>query len=105
MSLEFTTAKRRKEPITFTLDDRSFVFTPPKLAGAVLDVLDTDDNGALLDWFASGLSDEDETFITNRLRDESDDLDVDDIGRIVQSLVERVVGRPTRSRSGLRRPR
>lgn len=105
MSLEFTTAKRRHETFTFTLDGRAFDFTPPKLAGAVLDALDSGDNGTMLDWFAHGLSADDETFITNRLRDDADDLDVDGIARIVESLVERVVGRPTRSRSGLRRPR
>lgn len=105
MSLEFTTAKRRHEPITFILDGRAFNFTPPKLAGAVLDAMDSEDSGAMLDWFAGGLSDEDETFVANRMRDPDDDLDVDDIARIVQSLIEKVVGRPTKSRSGLRRPR
>lgn len=105
MALEFTTAKRRKDPISFTLDGHDFTFNPPKLAGAVLDALDAEDQGALLDWFAQGLSKEDEDFITARLRDPEDDLDVDDIGRIIQSLIEKVVGRPTKSRSGLRRSR
>lgn len=105
MSLEFTTAKRRHEPFTFILDGREFVFTPPKLAGAILDAMDSDDSGAMLDWFAKGLNDEDETFIANRMRDADDDFDVDDVARIVQSLIEKVVGRPTKSRSGLRRSR
>jgi hypothetical protein len=105
MALEFTTAKRRMDPVSFSLDGREFAFTPPKLAGAILDALSSDDQGTLLDWFAQGLSSDDEAFITARLRDPDDDLDVDDIGRIVQALVERVVGRPTKSRPGLRRPR
>lgn len=105
MGLEFTTAKRRATPIEFTLDGRVFVFTPPKLAGAMLAALESDDNGEVLDWFASGLSEEDETFITNRLRDPDDDFDIDSLSVIVQSLVERVVGRPTKSPSGLRRRR
>lgn len=105
MALEFTTAKKRHEPITFALDGRQFVFTPNKMAGAVLDTLSDADSGAMLDWFASGLTPEDEAYITARLRDEADDLDVDDIGRIVETLVERVIGRPTKSRPGLRRPR
>lgn len=103
MGLEFTTAKKRHAPIEFTLDGRVFTFTPKKLAGAVLEAINTDDSGAMLDWFASGLNSEDEAFITARLRDDGDDFDVDDVGRIVQSLVEKVVGRPTKSPSGLRR--
>lgn len=105
MGLEFTTAKRRSEPIKFSLDGREFTFTPTKLAGPLLDALSSGDNGSMLDWFAQGLSDEDEAFIVGRMRDPGDDLDVDDIGKIVESLVEQVVGRPTKSRPGLRRPR
>jgi hypothetical protein len=105
MALEYNTAKKRREPISFTIDGHEYVFTPPKLAGAVLDTMDNGDDGALLDWLGAGLSDEDEELIATRLRDPNDDLDIEDIGHIVQMLVEKVVGRPTKSRPGLRRPR
>jgi hypothetical protein len=106
MALEFTTGKKRREPIPFTLDGHDFVFNPPKLAGAVLDALDDDEGaGALLDWFAQGLDEETEKFITARLRDEQDDLDVEDLGNVIKALMEKVVGRPIKSRPGLRRPR
>lgn len=105
MSIEYTTAKRRKDPISFILDGREFVFTPSKLAGPILSAIDSEDEGAMLDWFATGLSPDDEKFIVARLRDAEDDFDVDDIGNIVKMLVENVVGRPTKSRSGLRRSR
>jgi hypothetical protein len=106
MSLEFTTAKRRKEPITFTLDDVEYVFTPPKTANVILDYVETgNDIGALLDWLEDGLSEEQAQLIIQRLKDPDDDLDMDTLGDITAALLEKVVGRPTRRSSGSpRRP-
>jgi len=106
MSLEYTTAKNRKNPIPFMIDGREFVFTPKKLAGPVLRMLDGDNNvGGVLDWFAEGLTPEDEDFLSKRLADEEDELDIDTILEIVEGLIEQMVGRPTKSRRGLRRSR
>lgn len=105
MSLEYTTAKRRKNPIELVIDDRKIIFTPPKLARHMLETITTGDESAVLDWFASGLSPEDESYIADRLRDDNDEFDLDDVAKIVQMLVEKVAGRPTKSRSSFHRPR
>lgn len=103
MSLEFTTAKRRKEPITFTLDGDEYTFNPPKTAGVVLEYAETgNDIGPLLDWLDEGLSEEQAKRIEDRLRDPDDDLDMDTLGDIVAALFEQVSGRPTKRSSGSR---
>lgn len=103
--LEFTTAKRRREPITFTLDGDEYTFTPVKTAGAVLGVVHDgeDELKALFDWFDEGLSEEDSQRIENRLRDPDDDLDIPDVANVIRALLEKVSGRPTRSSRDSRR--
>lgn len=107
MSIEYTTAERRNEPIKFKLDGREFEFNPPKIAMHILDMMDGDEEagGAMLDWLGNGLSEEDDKFISDRLRDPADKFDMPDLIKLIQMLLEKVIGRPTKSRSGLRRPR
>lgn len=101
MGLEFTTAKRRREAVIFTLDDREFSFNPPKSAAMLMPVIDaegTDDRVMLkasFDWLGSGLSEEDTAFILSRLRDPEDDLDIDMVGELIRGLSEEIAGRPT----------
>ena len=100
MSLEFKTAKRRIDPINFTLDGRAMTFIPPKSAVMVLPVIDNAaDETAILratfDWLGEGLGEDDIAFLLNRLRDKEDDLDIDGLGEIVQGLGEEIAGRPT----------
>src|SRR4030065_30521 len=94
---EFTTAERRREPVTFTLAGYEYAFTPPKKAGMVLSIIDGDENEveALFDWLGKGLSSDDEAKIEARLRHEDDDFDVDDLMNVVKGLLVRVCGRPT----------
>ena len=100
MGLEFTTAKRRVQPITFTLDGREFSFTPPKSAVMVLPVLDKSANDAdmvraTFDWLGAGLPEEDVQYLMDRLKDPEDDLDIDQIGEVIEALGEEIAGRPT----------
>lgn len=103
MSLEFTTARRRREPIVFTLDGEEFKFDPPKTAGVLLEYAETGNElGPMLDWLDEGLSDDDSKKIMDRLKDPEDDFDSDKLGEIVSALFEQVAGRPTRRSSGSR---
>jgi hypothetical protein len=102
--LAFKVAKRRKDPVTFTLegDDHEYTFVPPKTADMVLPMLDADDElGAAkagFGWLDDGLSKEDQDRITARLKDHDDDLDISTLEDIIEALVERVSARPTTSR-------
>lgn len=103
MSLQFTTAKRRKEPISFTIDGEEFTFTPPKTAKVLLEYAETGNElGPLLDWLDEGLSKEQAKRIEERLLDSEDDFDSDQLGEIVSALFEQVSGRPTKRSSGSR---
>lgn len=109
--LEFTVAKRRVEPITFTLgvepgqkateeSDHVYTFTPPKNAVMMMPVFDNEaatDLGmtrATFDWLSEGLSEEDSDRIMARLRNKDDDLDIDTVAKVISGLAERVAARP-----------
>jgi hypothetical protein len=104
-NLTFTTAKRRTEPITFELDGREISYTPQKLAGSILPMLDEDATEAdslraEVDWFENGLSADDAQWIEDRLRDPEDDFDMDGLSAIIKALFRQVNGRPTKSSGG-----
>lgn len=104
--LEFRTAKQRKEPIKFTIDEDEFTFTPHKTAGMVLDILDDESElKAAFDWLDEGLPEDQSALLEKRLRDPEDDLDVDMVAEIIKFLISRVSGRPTKPSSGSRRQR
>lgn len=103
MSLEFTTAKKRKEPIHFVLDGEAYEYTPQKSADTFLSAVDGDEMGIVrnnFDWLSNGLSDEQAQRLIDRLKDPEDDFDVDDLGNLVTGLQEQIAGRPTTSRAG-----
>jgi len=60
-TLEFTSATRRREPLTFTLDGTTYTFAPPKSAVMMLPVYTGDASfiRASYDWFESGLNNHD----------------------------------------------
>lgn len=102
--LEFTVAKRRQQPITFTLgDDHEYVFNAPKSAVMMMPVFDSTDDGvselditkSTFDWLGEGLSEEDSKRIKDRLRDPGDDLDIDTLSDVVKQLSEKVSARPS----------
>lgn len=99
--IAFRVAKRRKDPITFTLEGNKhiYTFTPPKQATMVLPMLDSEDElgaaKAAFSWLDLGLSQEDQDHIIARLKDDEDELDTDTIEEVVTGLVERVSARPT----------
>lgn len=101
--LEFQVAKRRHEPITFTLgDDYEYTFHAPKSAVMLMPLFDSEGGSDLditrstFDWLGQGLSEEDSDKIKDRLRDAEDDLDIDLLAEVVQKLSEKVSsGRPT----------
>lgn len=106
--LEFDVAKRRTEPITFTLgDDHVYSFIPPKSAIMMMPILSPESSllsndeqkleltKATFDWLGKGLSDEDNALLLARLRDPEDDLDADLLGEVVGKLSEKVAARPT----------
>lgn len=106
MALEFKSGTARREPITFKVDDDEFTFKPPKLFNALMDGIESqDDFGALLDWLRDGLPKEQAELLVHRLKDENDNLEVTDLGNIVQALVEKVTGRPTQPSRASRRRR
>lgn len=106
MGLEFKSGTARREPITFKIDDDEFTFTPPKLFSTVLEGLESgDDFGASLDWLQRGLPEDQADLITHRLKDESDDFEVTDLGVVIQGLIEKVTGRPTQPSRASRRRR
>jgi len=106
----FTTAKKRRDPLEFTLDEdtpkeRTLRFVPQKVSGMVMDLFDDDDESkppakAAMDWLSDGLSEEDNDYLIARLKDPEDDFDFPDLGRIVKWLVGEVTGRPTGPRRG-----
>lgn len=99
--LTFKVAPRRREAITFSIDGSQHVYTfqPPKQAALVMPVIDASDDleaaRATFAWLDQGLSEEDQDHLAARLRDPEDDLDTNVLEDIVESLVERVSGRPT----------
>lgn len=106
MALEFKSGTARRDPITFKLDDDEFTFTPPKLASAVLEGLETgDDFGASLDWLRDGLPEDQSALIVHRLKDQNDTFDITDLGPIIEALIAKVTGRPTSPSRGSRRRR
>lgn len=106
MALEFKSGASRRDPIPFKIDDTEFLFTPPKLAGALLEGLETgDDLGASLDWLEKGLPEDQAQLLIHRLKDDNDDFDITDLGPIIQALIEKVTGRPTQPSRASRRRR
>jgi hypothetical protein len=104
VSLEFTTSKRRNDPIEFTLDGEQYLFTPPKSAGMLLAMAGADNSEiaansamirALFDWLGDGLPEEQSQRLMARLQDKEDDLDTDTLIQIIQGLQKEVAGRPT----------
>lgn len=103
MSLEFTTAKRRRETIHFVLDGEEFDFTPQKQAGIALAVVDGDQTEmmrSMFDWLSDGLPEDQSQRIIDRLKDPEDDLDIDQLGDLISGLQDEIAGRPTTSRAG-----
>lgn len=100
-ALSFTTAKRAREAIPFTLDGEEYQFTPPKDSIMVMPLLDGGDaeTGAmrgLFDWLGAGLPQEQTDRIITRLKDPEDDLDIDTLTEVIKGLQEAVSGgRPT----------
>jgi hypothetical protein len=110
MTKDFTTAKRERKVVEFTLDDETYTFTAPKQAGLVMSVVqtvgvdkastDSDAVRDLLNWLGDGLPDEQATRLLARLQDPDDDLDLAQINDIARYLISQVSNRPTRRRSG-----
>lgn len=100
-SMEFTTAKKRRDPIPFTVDGREMVFNPPKKAMMVLPIMNGEDGDetaiakATFDWLGKGLTEEDNEWFKSRMLDDDDDFDVDDLAQLVNDLSEKTTGRPT----------
>lgn len=112
----------RRKPIKFTVkgkdpedDDaaRQLAWRPQKLAAMMFgagildgdDLFDGDENKqaqagskatkAMLDWFAGGLSDEDEEWLIGRLKDPDDWFDFSHLNQITKSLIGVVSERPS----------
>jgi hypothetical protein len=106
----FETKAREKQVIEFDLDGETFKFTPPKRAGLIMSVVgtigldasssDTDSVRDLLNWLGNGLSEEQGMRIFDRLKDDDDDLDLDQVNEIARYLLGQSSNRPTRRRSG-----
>jgi hypothetical protein len=102
----FTTATKRRKPISFTVDGTEFEFTAPKQAGMILDYLESGDEiGALFDWVNEGLGEDQAKVLEDRLKDPDDDFDIDELTKIAEWLVEQATGRPTKPPRGSRRRR
>lgn len=106
---QFTSGSRARKPVEFVLDDDEYVFTPPKVAGLVLDAFNGDDDDdtrqrsaaqAAFDWLYDGLPEDDADRIVARLRDPDDPLDLPDLVEVIKWLLSKVSGRPTTSRRG-----
>jgi hypothetical protein len=100
--LAFKVAKRRVEPITFTIEgeDHEYAFTPPKRAALMMPVMENAENALVASkeafaWLDKGLSKEDADRIAARLRDPEDDFDIDGLEAIMVGLVEAISARPT----------
>lgn len=111
---EFDVTPKQRKPIRFRLagDPHIYVFTPPKDAVLMMPVFDsatdTRQDGGLgvgltkstFDWLGQGLSEADHDRVIARLKNPEDDLDVEDLTAVIESLTEKVGGRPTTSKSG-----
>jgi hypothetical protein len=116
--LEFKTSRKRKDPLTFTVEgeDHIYSFTPPKTALMMLPMLDVivaqgvgteEAQGeaglrmmkAQLDWLSAGLSEQDNDRLLARISDPEDDLDFETlVGEYIPELAKVTGGRPTTSR-------
>ena len=83
-------------------DDHEYSFTPPKSALMLMPILDGGDisdgmgmTKATLNWLGEGLTEEENQRILARLKDNKDDLDVDNLTDVIKALSEKVGGRPT----------
>lgn len=101
--LDYTTSKRKKQVIEFTVDGVDFKFTPPKRARMIMPVMEQDDADAMgamamkaqMDWLGQGLSEEQSQILLDRLRDDDDDFDTPDMDNLLEWLMKQVNGRPT----------
>ena len=120
MAKTFTPAVRKREAIEFDIprgdEPEIYHFTPPKIAGAMMPVLDpgavqSDDEDedaggkvsmtqATWSWLRKGLPAEEYDRLMERIQDEDEDLDVPDVAQVVRWLMGQVTGRPTGSRRG-----
>lgn len=125
MAKTFTPAARTRKTIEFEIptkdgDKETYHFDPPKIAGAMMPVLDpgasasSDDEDeeesggggrvsmtqATWAWLRKGLPAEEYQRLIDRMHDEDDDLDVPDVAGVVRWLMGQVTGRPTGSRRG-----
>lgn len=108
--LTFTTDKRDAKPIPFELDGEEYTFTPHKIAGMMLPVIDPEAAGVngdgaaqtvgqrQWDWFRKGLGDDQYGRIIARLKDPDDDLDYPDVTKMSNALMRAASGRPTKRR-------
>lgn len=96
-ALEFTTAARGAEPIPFKIDGEEFTFTPPKQALMVMPYIDGDEDflRQQVKWLWTGLTDEAEARIRERLADPEDRFDTPDLTKLIRALDQAVAGRPT----------
>lgn len=123
MAKTFTPTARKRETIEFVIplpdgEPDTYHFDPPKIAGAMMPVLDPgavqvdedDEDGegggrltmtqATWAWLRKGLPAEEYQRLMTRMQDEDDDLDVPDVAGVVRWLMGQVTGRPTGSRRG-----
>src|SRR3546814_18754169 len=109
-SMAFTTAKRNKKPITFSVDGTPFEFVPPKQAGIFLETVS---GGTIIsltketfDWLQEGLDahlvrDEGDTsphpsqYLIDRLKGTTEHFDVPDLEATTGWLPKKGGGRPT----------
>lgn len=97
-TLAFTSAKRSKKPIKFTLDGDEYSFTPPKQAGMAMPFLDDSGSNELkvvMDWLGDGLPEDQVARLITRLKDPEDDFDIPTLKDVIKGLVEKVTGNPT----------
>jgi len=99
MAKTFKVAPKNRQPIEFAFEDENYtyVFTPPKTAGIVLAVVEggTDEAQAAFNWLSDGLPEDQNAHLIARLKDPKDALDIEDIGPMVEGLLEEIGDRPT----------
>lgn len=99
MAMKIKVATKDRKPVEFDFEDEkyTYVFTPPKVAGVVLSVVEggMDEAKAAFDWLSDGLSEEQNDHLIARLKDREDSLDIEDIGTLVEALMEEIGDRPT----------
>lgn len=101
----FATSKKARddEPVTFTLDERTYTAHRPKqsvfvaLAAAAGNTVEQ--IKVVPRFIDASLEPADRAHIAARLRDPDDDLDIDDLVPIFNYLMEEFTGRPTGSQS------